>query len=182
MAHRLKSKFDSRGRPGVESLWGQRTSGTKKFRDKEVRRQRGPGTKMFGEKRDIGKLKPLGTKKIGDREDWGQRRQRRAGEALESSGSLWGQRRSGTKEAEESRGAFRDKEVWGQRRQGRAWGASGDKEIRGQRSQGRVRGASGDKEVRGQRRKVEPPFQSCWHSRRHSRWQFTNKIIESVTN
>ena len=163
MAHRLKSKFDSRGRPGVESLWGQRTSGTKKFRDKEVRRQRGSGTKMVGDK-DVRGQRCSGKK-----------------ETLESS-SLWGQRRSGTKEAEENRGAFGDKEVWGQRRQGRALRASGDEEVWGQRNQGRAQGASGDKEVRGQRRKVEPPFQSCRHSRRHSRWQFTNKIIESVTN
>ena len=63
---------------------------------------------MFGEKGGIGKLEPLGTKKIGDRE-------------------VWGQRRSGTKEAEESRGAFGDKEVWGQRRQGRAGGPPGTK-------------------------------------------------------
>ena len=133
------------------------------FGDKDVRGQRCSGTKMFGEKGGIGKLEPLGTKKIGDRE-------------------VWGQRRSGTKEAEESRGAFGDKEVWGQRRQGRALRASGDEEVWGQRNQGRAQGASGDKEVRGQRRKVEPPFQSCRHSRRHSRWQLTNKIIESVTN
>ena len=74
MAHRLKSKFDSRGRPGVESLWGQRTSGTKKFGDKDVRGQRCSGTKMFGDKRGIGKLgEPLGTKKFGDKEDRGQK-------------------------------------------------------------------------------------------------------------
>ena len=134
MAHRLKSKFDSRGRPGVESLWGQRTS----------------GTKMFGEKGGIGKLEPLGTKKIGDREVWGQRRSgtKTFGDkgGRGEQGSLWGQRSLGTKEAGES------------------WGTSGEKEVR------------------GQRRKVEPPFQSCRHSRWHSRWQFTNKIIESVTN
>ena len=81
---------------------------------------------MFREKGGIGKLEPLGTKKIGDRE-------------------VWGQRRSGTKEAEESRGAFGDKEVWGQRRQGTALRASGDEEVRGQRNQGRAQGASGDK-------------------------------------
>ena len=148
MAHRLKSKFDSRGRPGVESLWGQRSSGTK-----EAEESRG---NLWGQRSS-------GTKKIGDRE-------------------VWGQRRSGAKEAEESRGAFGDKEVWGQRRQGRALRASGDEEVRGQRNQGRAQGASGDKKVRGQRRKVEPPFQSCRHSRRHSRWQLTNEIVESVTN
>ena len=54
MAHRLKSKFDSRGRPGVESLWGQRSSGTK-----EAEESRGA---------------------FGDKEVWGQRRQGRAGE------------------------------------------------------------------------------------------------------
>ena len=164
MAHRLKSKFDSRGRPGVESLWGQRSSGTNKFGDKDVREQRCSGTKEALE--SSGSLwgqKSSGTKKIRDKE-------------------VRGQRSSGTKEAEESRGAFGDKEVWGQRRQGRALRASGDEEVRGQRNQGRAQGASGDKEVRGQRRKVEPPIQSCWHSRRHSRWQLTNKIIESVTN
>ena len=140
---------------------------------------------MFGEKGGIGKLEPLGTKKIGDRE-------------------VWGQRRSGTKEAEESRGGigklgeplgtkkFGDKEDRGQRSLGtktfRDKGGRGEQgNLWGQRSLGTKEageswGTSGDKEVRGQRRKVEPPFQSCRHSRRHSRWQFTNKIIESVTN
>ena len=143
MAHRLKSKFDSRGRPGVESLWGQRTSRKKKFGDKEVRGQRCSGKKEALESSSLWGQRRSGTEKFGDKDVRGQRRQRRAGEALESSGSLWGQRssgtkkigdrevwgqrRSGTKEAEESRGTFGDKEVWGQRRQGRAGEPPGTK-------------------------------------------------------
>ena len=70
MAHRLKSKFDSRGRPEVESLWGQRTSGTKKFGDKEVWRQRSSGTKMFGDKGGRGELGNLrGQRSPGTKEE-----------------------------------------------------------------------------------------------------------------
>ena len=52
MAHRLKSKFDSRGRPGVESLWRQRSSGTKEAEESRgnLWGQRSSGTNKFGDK------------------------------------------------------------------------------------------------------------------------------------
>ena len=57
------------------SLWGQKSSGTKKIRDKEVRGQRSSGTKeaeesrgAFGDKGGRGELgEPPGTKKFGDK-------------------------------------------------------------------------------------------------------------------
>ena len=104
MSHRLKSKFDSRGRPGVESLWGQRTSGTKMFGGK----RRHWKARAFGDKEDRGQ-RSLGTKTFGDKDVRGQRRQRRAGKPLGTKkfgdkggrgelGDLRGQRSPGTKE------------------------------------------------------------------------------------
>ena len=78
---------------------------------------------LFGDKGGIGKLVPLGTKKIRDRE-------------------VWGQTRLGTKEAEESRGGIG--------KLGEPLGTKkfGDKEDRGQRSLGTK--TFGDKGGRGE--------------------------------
>ena len=68
---------------------------------------------MFGEKGGIGKLEPLGTKKIGDKGGRGEQ------------GRHW-----------KARGAFGDKEVRGQRRSGTE--KFGDKDVQGQRRQRRA--------------------------------------------